>query len=169
MEMPYGELETCLRLGLAVLGGAFVGWNRQRKRHPAGLRTMMLVSLGAAAFMVAGSAIAAGNGSGMPAGDRSRVLQGIVGGIGFLGAGTIIRSFGEVKGVTTAAAIWVVAAIGSAFGMGFYVLGAASVGFTMLILWLSPLESAVFRRGHKDHDVTASKPEAHDGNSSGYG
>lgn len=169
MEMPYGELETCLRLGLAVLGGAFVGWNRQRKRHPAGLRTMMLVSLGAAAYMVAGSALAATNGSITPAGDRSRVLQGIVGGIGFLGAGTIIRSFGEVKGVTTAAAIWVVAAIGSAFGMGFYVLGSASVGFTMLILWLSPLESAVFRRAHKDHNATKSKPEEHDASSSGYG
>jgi putative Mg2+ transporter-C (MgtC) family protein len=169
MDVPYADLEICLRLGLAVMGGAVVGWNRQRKRHPAGLRTMMLVSLGSAAFMVAGAAMATSNGVTSPVGDRSRVLQGIVGGIGFLGAGTIIRSYGEVKGVTTAAAIWVVAAIGSAFGLGLYVLGGASVGLTMLILWLSPLESAVFKHGQKARGMDRPKSPEEDGNNSGYG
>ena len=81
---------------------------------------------------------------------------------------TIIRSSGQVKGVTTAAAIWVVAAIGSAFGLGFYVLGTASVGFTMLILWLSPLESAVFKKGQKPRGDVPKPPEA-DANDSGFG
>jgi putative Mg2+ transporter-C (MgtC) family protein len=136
-------LESVLKLALAIGAGAVIGWNRQRKNHPAGLRTMMLVSLGAAGFMVLGEDIAV---TGIPsAGDRSRVVQGIVGGIGFLGAGTIIRSGGEVKGVTTAAAIWVVAALGACLGMGMYVVGLAMTVLTTLILWLAPLESAVFK------------------------
>ncbi len=140
--LDFSSLHVALNLGLAVVSGGVVGWNRQRMNHPAGLRTMMLVSLGSAAFMVAGAGATGPDGAGHI--DASRVLQGIVGGIGFLGAGTIIRAGREVKGVTTAAAIWVTAGIGAAFGMGLYVLGASTVILTALILWLSPVESAVF-------------------------
>lgn len=156
LENLIGPLHIPIDLGLATLGGSVVGWNRQRKNHPAGLRTMMLVSLGSAAFILAGKSLGA---AGIEA---SRVLQGIVGGIGFLGAGTIIRAGREVKGVTTAAAIWVTAGIGAAFGLELYVLGASTVVLTALILLLSPVEAAVFGRennrpvggeGRRDGDV----------------
>jgi len=142
--MDLSQLEPLrlpLNLGLAVIGGGVVGWNRQRTNHAAGLRTMMLVSLGAAAFVAAGATLGAGD---VAAAAASRVLQGIVGGIGFLGAGSLIRAGQHVKGVTTAAAIWATAGIGTAFGLGLYVLGATTVALTMLILWLSPVEAAVF-------------------------
>jgi putative Mg2+ transporter-C (MgtC) family protein len=141
-----GPLHIPVDLGLAALGGSIVGWNRQRKHHPAGLRTMMLVSLGSATFVHAGRGLIQFDPSSSGTAEASRVLQGIVGGIGFLGAGTIIRAGREVKGVTTADAIWVTAGIGAAFGLEQYILGASAVLMTALILLLSPVEDAVFGR-----------------------
>ncbi|MBB5216051.1 MgtC/SapB family protein [Parapusillimonas granuli] len=103
-----------LRLTMAVLLGAAIGFERELRGKAAGLRTHMLVSLGAAIFVFVPLQ------SGMPLADASRVLQGVIAGIGFLGAGAIIK-LGEdeqVKGLTTAASIWVAAAIGIAAGMG---------------------------------------------------
>ena len=152
--------ETILRLALAVLAGGVVGWNRQRRGHPAGLRTMMLVSLGSAAFVLMGLAVLSRNEAGRNLSDPTRVIAGIVGGIGFLGAGTIIRAGGEVRGVTTAAAIWATAAIGAAFGLGLYVLGTVTVGLTAAVLWLSPVEAAVF--GDGKHGLTDGAEGARD-------
>src|ERR1044071_8825488 len=121
-----------LNLALAVVGGAVVGWNRQRKNHPAGFRTMMLVSLGSAAFVLTGAAVLTHNIEGRNFSDPTRVIAGIVGGIGFLGAGTSFRGGGEGEGVTTGAGIWVVAAIGASFGLSLYVLGATTVVLTAL-------------------------------------
>ena len=135
-----------LNLSLAALG--IVGWNRQRCNHLAGPRTMMLVSLGSAAFALTGAAVLLKDAEGRNFADPTRVIAGIVGGIGFLGAGTIIRAGREVKGVTTAAAIWVTAAIGASFGLSQYLMGASTVILTALILWLSPVEAAVFGRDH---------------------
>ncbi|WP_442596114.1 MgtC/SapB family protein [Parapusillimonas sp. JC17] len=103
-----------LRLSMAILLGAAIGFERELRGKAAGLRTHMLVSLGAAIFVFVPLQ------SGMPLADASRVLQGVIAGIGFLGAGAIIK-LGEdeqVKGLTTAASIWVAAAIGIAAGMG---------------------------------------------------
>lgn len=103
-----------LRLSMAILLGAAIGFERELRGKAAGLRTHMLVSLGAAIFVFVPLQ------SGMPLADASRVLQGVIAGIGFLGAGAIIK-LGEdeqVKGLTTAASIWVAAAIGVAAGMG---------------------------------------------------
>lgn len=103
-----------LRLVLAALLGAILGYNREVRGNSAGLRTHMLVSLGAALFVLipyeAGGSIA----------DISRVLSGLVSGVGFLGAGAIIKLLDqeETKGLTSAASIWVTAAIGVAAGMG---------------------------------------------------
>lgn len=141
-------LDVGPKLAAAVLAGGVVGWNRERTERPAGLRTMMLVSLGSASFVLIGSAVMARDPAGQNlSSDPTRVIAGIVGGIGFLGAGTIIRAGREVKGVTTAAAIWTSAAFGAAFGLGLYVYGAIAVALTMLILWLSPVERALFRTG----------------------
>lgn len=103
-----------LRLTLAVALGAAIGYERERRGKDAGLRTHMLVSLGAAIFVLVPIT------SGMPATDISRVMQGIIAGIGFLGAGAILKQEKdrEVSGLTTAASIWVAAAIGLAAGYG---------------------------------------------------
>lgn len=103
-----------LRLTVAVLMGAAIGYERERRGRDAGLRTHMLVSLGAALFVIIPLQ------SGMSVTDLSRVIQGLTAGIGFLGAGAIIKldRDHEIRGLTTAASIWVTAAIGLAAGMG---------------------------------------------------
>src|SRR5512134_3765575 len=109
--------EIVLRMTLASLLGACVGWDREAENKAAGLRTHMLVSLGSAIFTITALQMfqlttAEGGGRG----DPTRLLQGLVAGIGFLGAGQIIQSQREVVGITTAAGIWVVGAIGVACG-----------------------------------------------------
>jgi putative Mg2+ transporter-C (MgtC) family protein len=103
-----------LRLAMAIALGAAIGYERELRGKSAGLRTHMLVSLGSALFVLVPLQ------SGVPAPDISRVVQGIIAGIGFLGGGAIIKlsSDEEVKGLTTAASIWVAAAIGIAAGLG---------------------------------------------------
>ena len=103
-----------LRLTLAALLGGLLGIEREQKGKAAGVRTHMLVAMGAALFVLLSQQ------AGMPSSDMSRVIQGIIAGIGFLGAGTILKSDNDerVRGLTTAAGIWLTAAIGVAAGMG---------------------------------------------------
>src|SRR5215207_7615543 len=105
--LPLGHIDVFLRLGAAVLAGALIGIDREIRDKPAGLRTITLVSLGSAVFTL--TALGAGMSD-----STSRVIQGIVTGIGFLGAGTIIRGQTDqsIRGLTTAASIWLAAAIG---------------------------------------------------------
>ncbi len=125
------ELEMVLRVLLAAALGAAIGYQRATAHKPAGVRTHSLIAIGAALFTVA-SAL------GFPDADPTRIASGIVTGIGFLGAGAIIRREGGlVGGLTTAASIWVVAALGLATGMGLYVI-AASVGAIVLVVLLVP-------------------------------
>jgi putative Mg2+ transporter-C (MgtC) family protein len=133
------------RLALATLFGALVGLNRERVGKPAGLRTHALVALGAAQLAIVALLLGAGD-SGAP----GRVLQGVVVGVGFIGAGVILhRSDARgVQGLTTAAAIWVVAAIGVAAGAGLWRTAAATVALTMLILVAG---EAIDRRVHRDN------------------
>jgi len=115
--------EVALRLMVAIAIGALIGWDRERADKPAGLRTHMLVALGSASFTLlgfeVGDHLAPKTGDGF---DPTRVLQGVIGGIGFLGAGAIIQNRGHVSGITTAASVWVAGALGSAAGVGAYVL-----------------------------------------------
>lgn len=135
--------EVSLRLVVAVLIGGVIGWDRQRNDKPAGLRTHMLVALGSASFTLLGFEVGAHlsprTGEGF---DPTRVLQGVIGGIGFLGAGAIIQNRGQVSGITTAASVWVAGALGSAAGLGAYVLAFATVILAFVILrlvaWLDP-------------------------------
>ena len=122
------------RLLSALVLGAFIGVERRSKGKVAGIRTMMMVSLGAAAFTLTGIAAmeslmaaeeAAANAKEtipMLRMDTSRVIAGIVGGIGFIGAGVIIQGRGRVHGVTTASCIWVAAAVGVACGLSLYAI-----------------------------------------------
>ena len=128
--------DVLLRLGAAVLVGALIGLDREIRNKPAGMRTIALVALGSAVFVMAaldGSALTD---------STSRVIQGIVTGVGFLGAGTIIRGQSEedVKGLTTAASIWLAAAIGIACGLAFWPLVIVSSGFGVLVLVLEPID-----------------------------
>ena len=120
-----------LRLLLAATLGAVIGYQRERARKPAGLRTHILISTGAALFTIVSIF---GFGS---AGDTARVAAGVVAGIGFLGAGAILRrGEGVVEGLTTAATIWSVAAIGLAAGTGLYLLSAVTTGVVLIVLLL---------------------------------
>lgn len=127
-----------LRLSLAMFAGALIGLERQLDRKPAGVRTHMLVSLGAAIFVLTGIQIGTLQ---LAAESASRIIQGITAGIGFLGAGEIInktQQSGELKvqGLTSAAAIWVSASLGVAIGCGQWEIGAFGAIATFLILRL---------------------------------
>jgi putative Mg2+ transporter-C (MgtC) family protein len=128
-------LEAAERIGMALLLGAIIGLQREWQNKPAGLRTYALVSEGAALFMVASlllgaEAVKAGN----THYDPSRIGSTIVQGIGFLAAGVIFSRRGEVRGLTSAAAIWVTAAIGMLAGSGFYAVAAIATGATFIVL-----------------------------------
>jgi putative Mg2+ transporter-C (MgtC) family protein len=132
--------EAVARLALAVLLGGAIGFERELREHEAGLRTHMLVSLGSALFTLV-SIYAWADQTLSPRGglsvDPTRIAAQVVSGVGFLGAGTIIVRGLSVKGLTTAASLWVVAAVGMAAGAGFYV---GAVGATVIgLLSLSPL------------------------------
>ncbi len=119
-----------LRVFFAVLLGAIVGIEREQAGKPAGLRTHMLVSLGTAVVVIACQD------AGMSLDGLSRVIQGIVTGIGFIGAGTILKlnEQREIQGLTTAAGLWMTAAIGVAVGLG--ILGLAVIGTVVTVLIL---------------------------------
>jgi putative Mg2+ transporter-C (MgtC) family protein len=121
-----------LRLGLAAVLGAIVGSDRERMGKPAGLRTHMLVCMGAALFVIAPSQ------SGMAIADVSRVIQGLAAGVGFLGGGAILKLSAEreILGITTAATIWMTAALGVAIGLGRTGLALVAVTFTWITLSL---------------------------------
>ncbi len=128
--MPIG-LDERLRLLLATALCAAVGYQREKIGNPAGFRTHALICLGAALFTIV-STQAFGAGA-----DPSRVSAGIVTGIGFLGAGAIMhRHGGMIEGLTTAATIWSVAAVGVAVGIGMYLVSVAAAVIILIVLFL---------------------------------
>jgi len=120
-----------VRLMVAMVLGGLLGLERESRGTPAGLRTHMLVALGAALFVLVPLQ------GGMAIADMSRVLQGVIAGIGFLGAGAILKENNrEIHGLTTAASIWLTAAIGIAAGMGREMTAILSTLFALVILAL---------------------------------
>ena len=113
------DVELMLRIGMGFLLGGVIGYERESIQRPAGLRTHMLVAAGSAAFTVVSVYAFAGQGT---VRDPARVAAQIVAGVGFLGAGTIWRTRSTVSGLTTAASIWLVAAVGMLAGTGLYAL-----------------------------------------------
>jgi putative Mg2+ transporter-C (MgtC) family protein len=132
--------ELLLRLALAAALGAAIGIEREIREQEAGLRTHTLVSLGAALFTVAGAYGFRDFGGPV---DPTRVAAQVVTGIGFLGAGAIIRMGLSVRGLTTAATLWVVAAIGLASGAGYYSAAIITTALVLLSLW--PLRIFAYR------------------------
>lgn len=137
-------LNVVIPILAAALLGAIVGWEREALRKTAGLRTNMIVSVGAATFTLL--ALRSVDGSG----DPSRIVQGIATGIGFLGAGAIVRDGGEVTGVTTAAGIWLVGAVGASCGAGYYDIAVVAVLIGVMILALLQGLSDRISGGSKD-------------------
>lgn len=119
-----------IRLVAALVAGAVVGVQRERSEKPAGLRTHILVALGSTLFVLAAAQ------TGMASAGLSRIIQGIATGIGFLGAGVILKLTEEhkIKGLTTAADIWTTAAIGVAIGLGAIGIGLIGAGLAWVVL-----------------------------------
>lgn len=130
------EWEGLARLAVAAILGGLIGVERESLNKPAGLRTHMLVALGSAMFMVIAFLIV--DDFSQPSGqnrlDPTRIGSTIVTGIGFIGGGLIFRNRDGVVGLTTAAGLWVAAAIGMSIGSGYYVLGIGATGLTLVVL-----------------------------------
>lgn len=133
MDLFVSSLEVPLRLVLAAVFGGILGFERETKDKPAGLRTHILVSMGSACFALIGFEIYASV-ENKQSTDPIRVVEGIAGGIGFLGAGVILNRGASVKGLTTAASLWMVGAIGLACGGGHYVLAISASIIAFIVL-----------------------------------
>lgn len=130
-------MEDVIKILLAVAVGGVIGLEREFRDKAAGFRTLIFICLGAALFTILSLRLA---GSGEPA----RIAANIVSGVGFIGAGVILRESGRVTGLTTAATIWLTAALGMGIGGGEFGLSLAATGVVMLVLWAFPwLEQAV--------------------------
>jgi putative Mg2+ transporter-C (MgtC) family protein len=155
-DLPDLEQATriIVRLGMAALLGGLLGWEREYRGKAAGVRTHMLVSMGAAMFVLVAEQ------EGITPADNSRVLQGIIAGVGFLGAGTILKSDGahQIRGLTTAAGIWLTAAIGVAAGLGREATALLSTVLALLVLGAEPVLQRLLHGKQPPHP--ASDPEA---------
>lgn len=141
MAPPVTDLEVIQRLLLAAAVGGVIGAEREVRRKSAGFRTNILIAMGAAVFTMMSISIAADWG-----GDSTRIAAQIVTGIGFLGAGAIIRTGRDVHGLTTAATVWVNAALGIAAGAGAYHIAIIAGAITLIVLLiLGPIEVAFER------------------------
>jgi putative Mg2+ transporter-C (MgtC) family protein len=141
MPVPLTDAEVVQRLLLAAAAGGVIGAEREFRRKSAGFRTNILIALGAALFTMLSQLMAEQTG-----GDSTRIAAQVVVGIGFLGAGAIIRTNRNVNGVTTAATVWVNAALGMAAGAGEYHMALMAAGITLMVLLiLAPLEAAFDR------------------------
>jgi len=121
--------EILIRLSLALIFGAVVGFERERDSQPAGLRTHMILVLGSCLAAIISEEMGALFGS-----DPTRLAAQVISGIGFLGAGAILRLGFNIKGLTTATTLWTMAIVGLAVGFGYYVLGAVTTVFMLIIL-----------------------------------
>ncbi len=139
--MPGDLLEAVLRLLLAMVIGGIVGLERELHDRPAGLRTHILVCVGAALIMLISMDVPR-QFTGVQESDPARIAAQVVSGIGFLGAGTILREGVTVRGLTTAASLWMAAALGLAAGAGLYIQGLMAAAITLVALRLLSLLGA---------------------------
>jgi putative Mg2+ transporter-C (MgtC) family protein len=136
------QVNLGLRLTLGLILGAIIGFERELHRQPAGFRTHSLVALGAALFT-----IVSGFGFDGPGADPTRIAAQVVSGIGFIGAGTILQYRGHIRGLTTAASLWSVAAVGMAAGAGMWVIAIMATVLMLIVLSiLDRVESFARRR-----------------------
>ena len=133
--------DVLIRLGIATALGGLVGLERQIHHGAAGVRTYMIVSLGAAAFTATGAGLTPGDPAAV-----TRIIQGLAAGVGFLGAGTIfqLKTTLEVRGLNTASALWLSAAVGTACGVGMYAIAVVASLLSVIVLTIvSPLLRAM--------------------------
>jgi putative Mg2+ transporter-C (MgtC) family protein len=146
----FTDLQVFVRLVLAVLLSGLIGLERQIQRRTAGLRTHILVCLGSCLIMLTSMYVFDIYKEKVPL-DPARIAAGVITGIGFLGAGAIIRERQEIKGLTTAASLWVVAGIGLAVGCGFYIAAIFTAALALVVLFfLRYLERIIFGREEKN-------------------
>lgn len=154
------NVEVIGRLLLASLLGGFVGLEREVHGRPAGVRTYLILSLGSALIMIISEYLSVKYQAGLPGVtlqvDPGRIAAQAITGIGFLGAGVILRYKDTIRGLTTAACVWVVCAIGLAIGSGFYLFGVVATGFTVFsLLVLKRLERKIKRDWYKEMEVVS--------------
>ncbi len=159
------ELDLIVKLLLAALAGGLVGLEREKHGRPAGLRTNLLVAVGSCVMMIVSEAFYLKYGRfGAESTlrlDPSRVAAQIVTGIGFIGAGVILKEGASVRGLTTAASLWTVAGLGMAFGMGFYSLGVlATILVLSCLIFLKKLDPLIKKDHYLTIAVTAQNREA---------
>jgi len=162
--------ESLFRLGLAAAIGAVIGVDRVLRGKPAGVRTLSLVTLGSALLTLTGTAMTSADGRSDPS-VLSRIIQGIMAGIGFLGGGCILRDEARlhVQGLTTAAAVWVSATLGIVCGAGSWRIALLALGISMVVLvGGAPLEHCVERltgsdRRHSQQDKGPDSPNSRTG------
>jgi putative Mg2+ transporter-C (MgtC) family protein len=151
------HLDVLLKLGLAVLLGGAIGLERELAGKPAGLRTNILICIGAMLFTLMSVQLAF---QGPGHGDPTRVAAQIATGVGFIGAGTILHARGAVTGLTSAATIWVVAAIGIAIGGGAYIDALGTTTLVMVVLYgLGYVERFAGRHSTRSHLLIHARPE----------
>jgi len=148
------QAELALRLAMSLGLGALIGLEREYHRQAAGFRTHSLVALGAALFTIVSA-------YGFEGADPTRIAAQIVSGIGFIGAGTILHYRGSVRGLTTAASLWAVAAVGMAAGAGLYVLAFLGAALVLVALWLMDRLADAARDAGLLPAVPAPEPEEH--------
>lgn len=136
--------EDLVKILLALAAGGLVGLERELRDKSAGFRTLIFISMGAATFTILSSRLAADK-------DPTRIAANIVTGIGFLGAGAILRDGLRITGLTTAATIWLTAALGMAIGGGQYLLAGIVLLVTVVVLWLFPLIENAIDRTREEH------------------
>lgn len=139
------QWQMVAQLALAAALGAFIGLEREYRGYPAGVRTIALVCLGSALFTGMSPTFA-------PGGDTARVAAQIVTGIGFLGAGVIVREGFSIRGITTAATIWTAASIGVAVAQDFYVVAVFVAVIVVLLLEASPITKRISALGMQSRD-----------------
>lgn len=153
--MYYGEI--LIRLAIAVFAGGAIGYEREYKNRPAGFRTHILVCIGACVIAliqvnmneeIIRRALSDPRLAGILRADYGRLSAQVISGIGFLGAGTIIHTKGSIKGLTTAATLWLVACLGLAIGYGYYVISLASLIICVIVLIsLKKIQDKLFHSG----------------------
>jgi len=138
-----------LRLFMAIALGGTIGIERETSHKPAGFRTNILICISSAMMMILARLISGGNET---AGDSMRLAAGVITGVGFLGAGTIIQSRGAIHGLTTASTIWAVAGLGLVIGAGYYAFAALFTGLVVLTLVLfRKIERLLLEKAEKKH------------------
>ena len=155
LNLSPGVIAICLRLSCAMFVGALIGMEREYTHRPAGLRTHILVALGACVVSITGEMIFTHYSALGSTSDPARLSAQVITGVGFLGAGTIMKEGASVKGLTTAASVWAVACLGIAAGFGYYFLALAGMLFTFITLtFLETIQRKLLRNHSSDVKYT---------------